>query len=121
MDSDIPIGTSRLLLDQIADKWTILILGALCNAGGRARFNAIRRDVGDITQKSLTQGLRRLERNGLIERTVLPTSPVGVEYSTTALGYTLKEPFAALHFWAQAHLGDVEAARHRFDQQSRCL
>lgn len=55
MDIDSPIDTSRLLLDQIADKWTILILGALCNAGGRARFNAIRRDVGDITQKSLAR------------------------------------------------------------------
>jgi DNA-binding HxlR family transcriptional regulator len=89
----------------------------LCNAGGRARFNAIQRDIGGITQKSLTQGLRRLERNGLIERNVLPTSPVGVEYSTTDLGYTLKEPFAALHHWAQAHSADVETARQRFDRQ----
>jgi DNA-binding HxlR family transcriptional regulator len=119
MDIDSPLDTSRLLLDQIADKWTILILGALCNAGGRARFNAIRRDVGDITQKSLTQALRRLERNGLIERTVLPTSPVGVEYSTTPLGHTLKEPFAAMHQWARAHLADVEAARQHYDHRGR--
>jgi DNA-binding HxlR family transcriptional regulator len=113
------VDSSRLLLEQVADKWTILILGALCNAGGRARFNAIRRDIGGISQKSLTQGLRRLERNGLIERTVLPTSPVGVEYTITALGHTLKEPFQALTDWARTHLVEVEAARGRFDDLSR--
>jgi DNA-binding HxlR family transcriptional regulator len=116
MDAERLTDTTRLLLDQIADKWTILILGALCHAGGRARFNAMRRDVGEISPKSLAQGLRRLERNGLIERTVLPTAPIGVEYAVTPLGHTLKEPFQALQDWAQLHLADVDAARHRFDR-----
>ena len=115
MDAEHLTDTTRLLLDQIADKWTILILGALCQAGGRARFNAMRRDVGEISPKSLAQGLRRLERNGLIERTVLPTAPIGVEYAVTALGHSLEEPLQALQDWAESHLADVEAARHRFD------
>jgi DNA-binding HxlR family transcriptional regulator len=65
------------------------------------------------------KALRGLERNGLIERTVLTTSPVGVEYSTTPLGHTLKEPFAAMHRWAQAHLADVDAARQQYDHRGR--
>ena len=54
----------RLLLDQIADRWSILVPGAVCAAGGSLRFNALRREVPAVTQKTLTQCLRRLERNG---------------------------------------------------------
>ena len=93
----------RLLLDQLADKWTILILNVLCSSGGKVRFNGIRRQIGGISQKTLSQCLRRLERDGVIERAVLDTAPIGVEYSITSLGRTLEIPFKALYDWAEAY------------------
>ena len=110
-----PTDLTRMLLDQIADKWTVLILSALCAEDGRARFNAIKRAVPGISQKSLSQCLRKLERSGLVQRRVLDTSPIGVEYSTTPLGYTLGEPFQALYDWARVHGNEVEEAQQRFD------
>jgi DNA-binding HxlR family transcriptional regulator len=108
--------TSRLLLDQLADKWSILILGALCS--GPMRFNALKRRLNGVTQKALTQALRRLERNGIIDRRVIPVSPVAVEYSITPLGVTLKEPFQALFDWTIQYGPEVEAARQKFDKES---
>jgi DNA-binding HxlR family transcriptional regulator len=108
---------SRLLLDQLADKWTILVLAVL--AEGPARFNSLKRRVDGIAQKALTQTLRRLERHGIVSRTVLPSSPVSVEYALTPLGRTLDAPFAALYTWTITHLPEVEAARARYDAQRR--
>lgn len=104
---------SRVILDQIADKWSILIMAALCR--GPMRFNALRREVEGITQKSLTQALRRLERSGIIKRVVIPVSPVAVEYSVTELGETLVEPFQALFRWAGTQKDKIEEAQRRFD------
>ncbi len=104
---------SRLLLDEIADKWSVLILAALDE--GPLRFNAIKRRLEGITQKALTQSLRRLERNGIVARRVIAASPVAVEYRVTPLGRTLKQPFQALHAWTVDHLPDVEQARQAFD------
>lgn len=106
---------SRLLLDQIADKWSVLILAALKD--GPQRFNMLRRRLEGITQKALTQTLRRLERNGIIERRVLPVSPVAVEYEITPLGRTLRAPFLALYTWTVDHLHEVERARAAFDHR----
>jgi DNA-binding HxlR family transcriptional regulator len=69
----------RFLLDQIADRWSILVLGAICGSGGTLRFNAIRRQVDGLAQKTPTQCLRRLERNGIIERGLIDGAPPGVE------------------------------------------
>ena len=91
----------RPILDKIADKWTILILTVLCPKP--SRFNEIRRRLDGITHKSLADALKRLERNGLVTRTVLPTTPVGVEYRITPLGHSLREPFEALCAWALNH------------------
>lgn len=110
---------SRSILDQIADKWSMLILAVLCQEP--LRFNAIKRRLEGITQKALTQALRRLERNGLVARHVIPTSPVAVEYSVTPLGRTLKEPFAALYNWTVEHGPEIAAARQTFDAQERPL
>lgn len=76
--------SSRLLLDQITDKWSVLILGSLCEKP--LRFNEIRRRLDGITQKALTQSLRRLERSGILARRVIASSQVAVEYSITPLG-----------------------------------
>jgi len=116
-------GTNRLelsknLLEHVADKWTILILAVLCRNGGKCRFNALRREVGGLSQKTLTQCLRKLERNGIVERRILDTAPIGVEYAVTPLGHTLKAPFEALYAWVDVYLPDVEAARARFDTRA---
>ena len=106
--------TSRELLDQIADKWTPLILGSLC--GGPLRFNALRRDLAGITQTALTAALRRLERNGILSRRVVCLRPVAVEYEITPLGRSLEPIFAALEDWTRSHLDQVDAARSLFEQ-----
>ncbi|PZQ62810.1 MAG: transcriptional regulator [Sphingomonas taxi] len=104
---------SRVLLDQIADKWSMMVLTVL--AVEPMRFNAIRRHLEGVTQKALTQCLRRLERNGLVARRVIPASPVAVEYSITPLGRSLHAPFKALYRWTMEHMDQVEEARQRFD------
>lgn len=104
---------SRVMLDQIADKWSMLILASLRD--GPLRFNAIRRRIDGITQKALTQCLRRLERNGIVDRRVITTSPISVEYRITALGRSLDHPFQALYLWTLNNLAEVEAARARYD------
>ena len=109
--SDCP---SRALFDQIADKWSMMVLAVLDD--GPHRFNAIKRRLEGVTQKALTQSLRRLERNGLVSRQVISFSPVAVQYEITPLGQTLQQPFRELHKWTLDKLPDVEAARLRFDE-----
>jgi DNA-binding HxlR family transcriptional regulator len=105
--------SSRFLLDQIADKWSVLILTALCKKP--LRFNELKRCLDGITQKALTQALRRLERNGILARRVIPSSQVAVEYSITALGRTLEQPFNAIYLWTLNHLAAVMQAQSAFD------
>jgi len=107
---------SRVLFDQIADKWSMMVLTVLDS--GPMRFNAIKRHLEGVTQKALTQCLRRLERNGLLSRRVIPVSPVGVEYEITPLGRSLQDPFKALYKWTMDHLDTVETARRLFDERS---
>ena len=108
--------SSRLLLDQITDKWSILILSVLCKEP--LRFNEIKRNMNGITQKSLTQCLRRLERNGIVSRRVIPSSQVGVEYSITPLGRTLETPFQALFNWTVKYSTAVAHAQSEFDARN---
>lgn len=103
----------RPVLDKIADKWTILILVVLC--ARPARFNEIKRRLNGITHKALADALKRLERNGLVTRTVLPTAPIGVEYAVTPLGHSLRQPFEALCGWALKHAEPIEQAGDRYD------
>lgn len=98
----------RNVLNRIADKWTVMILTLLCPR--TARFNELKRMLHGITHKALADALKRLERTGLITRTVLPTTPVGVVYAITPLGHSLREPFAALCDWALKHGDAVEKA-----------
>lgn len=103
----------RELLDQVLDKWSLCVLTELCERP--SRFNELRRAIPVVTQKSLTATLRRLERNGVVERVVMSSRPVAVQYRITALGKTLREPIEALLQWTTAHLPDVERARARFE------
>ena len=103
----------RPVLDKIADKWTIMILTVLCPKP--SRFNEIKRRLDGITHKALADALKRLERNGLVTRTVLPTAPIGVEYAITPLGHSLRQPFEALCAWALNYGDAVEEASAAHD------
>jgi DNA-binding HxlR family transcriptional regulator len=106
----------RELLDQVLDRWSLQVLDRLC--GQSLRFNELRRALPVITQKSLTTTLRRLERNGMVERRVVGTRPVAVEYRISPLGKTLQGLIDALLGWSATNLPDVQRARQRFDAES---
>lgn len=105
---------NRLLFAEIADKWSMMILTVLEQQP--RRFNDIKRLLEGISQKSLTQTLRRLERNGIITREVISSSPVAVEYGLTPIGESLLTPFKALYRWTTENLEEVNHAREQFDQ-----
>lgn len=104
---------TRQVLDRLADKWALLILDRL--DGETVRFNTIRRDVQGVSQKVLSQTLKKLERDGLVLRTAYPTVPVTVEYSLTELGQTLTHTVTALAHWAERNMAAVEAAQRAYD------
>ena len=106
---------SRLLLDRIADKWTALIIQIL--ARGTLRYSALHREIGDISQKMLTQTLRSLERDGLVRRKVYDGAVPKVEYTLTALGRTLIEPLQGLCRWSEKYLPQLEAHRRAANGQ----
>jgi DNA-binding HxlR family transcriptional regulator len=106
-----PRCPSRLVLARIADKWTALIIQVL--AGGTKRYAILQREIGGISQKMLTQTLRSLERDGLIERKVYPEVPPRVEYALSKLGRTLIEPLQAICRWSEKHLAELQANRAR--------
>ncbi|KKB03135.1 helix-turn-helix domain-containing protein [Pantoea anthophila] len=109
------INSTRPILEQVANKWSVLILTVLCSQP--SRFNAIKRRLDPITHKSLTEALRRLERNGLISRHVIASSPVAVEYAITPLGRTLQDPFVALVNWAKQHGETMQQAQEGYDER----
>ena len=106
-----PHCPSRLVLDRIADKWTALIIQIL--ARGTKRYVELQREIGGISQKMLTQTLRSLERDGLVQRTIYPVVPPKVEYNLTRLGRTLIEPLQGLCRWSEKHLPELQANRAR--------
>ncbi|GAA2824512.1 HxlR family transcriptional regulator [Aminobacter aminovorans] len=107
---------TRMLLDHIADKWTSLVLWKISE--GPVRFNQLRRDVEGISTKVLSQTLKRLGRDGLINREVFATVPVTVEYSITPLGRTLSEKISIIAEWAETNVEAVLAAQQRFDTEA---
>ena len=113
-DADVYSRTcpSRVVLDRIGDRWTVLIVGLLEQRPHR--FGEIRNVIG-ISPKVLTQTLRTLERDGLLARSAYPEIPPRVEYSLTQLGLTLCEPLAAIRDWAETHVHEIIAARQRYD------
>ncbi|MGJ0425716.1 winged helix-turn-helix transcriptional regulator [Methylocystis sp.] len=102
---------TRQLLDRIADKWAVLVLGLL--EPGPQRFNALRRRIEGISQKMLTQTLRSLEADGLITRRAFATVPVTVEYQLTPLGRSLNSVLDPLREWAEANMSRVHKAREK--------
>jgi DNA-binding HxlR family transcriptional regulator len=105
----------RELLGQVLDRWSLQVLDELCDR--TLRFNELRRAIPSVTQKSLTTTLRRLERNGMVQRVVTSTRPVAVEYRITPLGSTLQDLIDALLRWTTDAMPAVEEARARFDTE----
>ena len=105
---------TRVVLDRIGDKWTVLVLGLLHD--NPMRFNALRRAIEGMTQKMLSQTLKALERDGLVLRTVQATTPVTVEYAITPLGRTLAATLESLQQWALEHIDEVTRAQRRYDE-----
>lgn len=104
------------LIGRVADKWTLLVLEEL-EDHGVLRFTELARLVPGISQKMLTQTLRAMERDGLVDRTVHPVIPPKVEYCLTDLGHSLGEAFCGVWHWAGDNLDRVEAARKAFDDR----
>ncbi|WP_433265643.1 winged helix-turn-helix transcriptional regulator [Actinosynnema sp. CS-041913] len=106
----------RDMLDRVADKWSLLVIGYLEER--RHRFSELRRKIDGVSQRMLTVTLRQLERDGLVRRTVHPTVPLRVDYELTPLGATLHTTLCPLVVWATEHEAEVTAARAAFDTRA---
>lgn len=104
-----PNCPSRAVLDLVARRWTVLIIGAL--SSGPQRFGHLQRTVGGISAKVLSQVLRELARDGLVTRTLYPEIPPRTEYALTELGRALVVPLAALRDWAEANIEAIIETR----------
>jgi DNA-binding HxlR family transcriptional regulator len=107
----------RQVLDGIGDKWSILVLAAL-HLSPR-RFSELRRAIPDVSQKMLTHTLRKLERDGLVERIVTPSSPPRVDYRLHPLGQSLFARLAHLASWVIENRTEIDRARSSFDQRPK--
>ena len=107
---DCPV---RGVLDRISDKWSMLLVMTL--ADSPKRFNQLRREIPDISQKMLTQTLRDLQRDGLVARRVYDTKPPSVEYRLTPMGESIIVPFGHLIEWASENHKRISSARTVFD------
>ncbi|AXI41871.1 helix-turn-helix domain-containing protein [Sulfitobacter sp. SK011] len=106
----------RTVLAQIGDKWSLLVI--LMLRDGEYRFSAIQRAIPDISQRMLTQTLRKLERDGLVRRTVTPSIPPRVDYAITELGQSLFAPIGAMAQWAVEKQPEIVKARSVYDAAS---
>ncbi len=106
------------LIGCVAAKWTILAIETL-GSRGRLRFSELNAAMPGVSQKVLASVLRRMERDGMLARTVYPEVPPRVEYELTPTGATLGTAFCGVWLWAKTHLLYVEAARQAFDEQQK--
>ncbi|MBT2224811.1 helix-turn-helix domain-containing protein [Nonomuraea sp. NEAU-A123] len=108
--------TNRLI-DRIGDKWVAVLLNEL--AEGPRRYGDLARTIAGASQKMLTETLRRLERDGLISRTVTPAVPVRVDYALTELGRSLLPVIAVMKRWAEENIDRIDSAREAYDARDR--
>ncbi|UQN07981.1 helix-turn-helix domain-containing protein [Deinococcus sp. QL22] len=114
---DHPDCGIRDVLERIGDKWTVLVIAEL--SPGPGRFRQLQRAVHGISQRMLTLTLRRLERDGLVSRTVVATIPPQVTYALTARGQSLTQVVQTLVTWAQAHHGPIQKSRRSWDEDGQ--
>ncbi|GAA2364729.1 winged helix-turn-helix transcriptional regulator [Nonomuraea africana] len=112
-DAFDPNCPTRLVLDRIGDKWSVLVLLSL--ADGSMRFTELRNRIGGVTPKVLTQTLRAMEGDGLLTRKVFAEVPPRVEYTLTELGHSLHGPVAAVTHWAEQNIGRIMESRAALD------
>ncbi|CAN5519400.1 helix-turn-helix domain-containing protein [soil metagenome] len=115
-DAFDPNCPTRVVLDRIGDKWTVLVVSAL--APGTMRFTELRSRIGAVAPKVLTQTLRALERDGILTRRIFAEVPPRVEYSLTDLGRSLAAPIDVIQDWAEEHVGAVVRARSAYDART---
>ena len=109
-DPDCP---TRLVLDRVGDKWTVLVV--LLLSDGALRFSQLRGHLGSVAPKVLTESLRRMERDGLVNREIFAEVPPRVEYSLTDLGRSLIGPIAVIGDWAEVNVHRITAAQEAYD------
>lgn len=117
LQSDFENCPVREILDRLGDKWTVLILIALC--GQVLRFSQLQRSIPDVSKRMLTQSLRLLERDGLILRRAFPTIPPHVEYELTEFGKTFLEPLLGILRWSENAQSIILANRQHYDIENR--
>ena len=105
----------RAILSNVTGKWRMLLLLAL--ESGPMRFGAIKRCLGDITQRVLTENLRSLERDGYVSRHVETGPPIAVYYELTPLGTELLGVLKPLVFWSHNQMNTVKSARIHYDER----
>jgi len=108
---------TRQVLNRIADKWTVLVVGALSQ--NCKRFGELKKEISGVSQKMLTQTLRGMERDGLLTRKVYPTVPPKVEYSLTALGLSLITMLNEIRNWSEGNIEKVIEAQKEYDAIDR--
>ena len=108
---------AREMVTRMAEKWTLWTLAVLAEAGEPMRFSRVMEKVEDVSQKSLTKTLRRLERDGMVTREVFPEVPPRVEYEVTDLGLEMLEQVHPLWVWAVKNLHRFQEAQATFDQR----
>jgi DNA-binding HxlR family transcriptional regulator len=106
---------TRQLLDTLSDKWLTLVLSRLID--GPRRYSELSREIAGVSQKMLTQTLRTLERDGLVDRVVTPSVPVRVDYELTAVGKDLAPVVHAIKLWAEANMDRIDTARADYDRR----
>ena len=102
------------VLTRVGDRWSVLVIISLSEYG-TLRFNELKRNLG-ISQRMLSLTLKKLERDGLVDRTYYPTIPPKVEYKLTSMGKSLREPVNALGMWALNNLANIDKAREKYDK-----
>ncbi|MGM9804072.1 MAG: winged helix-turn-helix transcriptional regulator [Muribaculaceae bacterium] len=114
-DPIFPQCPVRNLIARVADKWSLLVMHTLIHASqGTMRFSALSQAIPDVSQKVLTQTLRRLEEDGFVERTVYAQVPPRVDYAVTTRARSFMQACQPMVEWAQAHLAEiVEGRRHK--------
>jgi DNA-binding HxlR family transcriptional regulator len=100
---------SHAVLEMLASKWVYLVVCALRR--GRLRNGELARRLDGITPKMLTQTLRVLERDGLVQREIFPVIPPRVEYELTELGQNLAGLLTQIRAWSEEHVPDIKQAR----------
>jgi DNA-binding HxlR family transcriptional regulator len=119
LTTDEEAETTRDMMTRIADKWSLWVMGVIAKSDDPVRFSYIWKEIGSISQKSLTKTLRQLERDGLVARKMFVELPPRVEYRLTPLGTELLKQVEPLWRWVSGQATVFRAAQQRFDRRSK--